>query len=53
MTSINLIPVNDIRGGNDQIHPYNPFPWYVEMRESTPVYYNEKTDMWNVFYTMR
>jgi cytochrome P450 len=27
----------------------NPYPWYAEKRESTPVNYNAETGMWSVF----
>ncbi|MVP02548.1 cytochrome P450 [Paenibacillus lutrae] len=28
---------------------WNPYPWYKEMRENSPVFYDEQQDTWNVF----
>lgn len=28
---------------------WNPYPWYKEMRENTPVFYDAEQDAWNVF----
>ncbi len=30
-------------------HRLDPFPWYEEMRESSPVYFDGRLDAWNVF----
>ena len=27
----------------------NPFPWFRTMRESAPVYFEQRNNMWNVF----
>ena len=27
----------------------NPFPWFRIMRESAPVYFEQRNNMWNVF----
>jgi cytochrome P450 len=43
---VRLIPSSYLRG---KIDPYDPFLWYEEMRKQTPVYYNDKAGMWNVF----
>lgn len=43
---VRLIPSSFLRG---KIDPYDPFLWYEEMRKQTPVYYNDKAGMWNVF----
>jgi cytochrome P450 len=43
---IRLTPSSYLRG---EIDPYDPFPWYEEMRKQTPVYYNDKAGRWNVF----
>lgn len=44
-----MIPNNYIRDEKVQRDPYHPFLWYEEMRQQSPVFYNEKADMWNVF----
>ncbi|EJQ37435.1 hypothetical protein IEE_05221 [Bacillus cereus BAG5X1-1] len=28
---------------------WNPYPWFKEMRENTPIYYDNNQDVWNVF----
>ena len=28
---------------------WEPYAWYKEMRENTPVYYDAEQDVWNVF----
>ncbi|ATO49993.1 cytochrome P450 [Brevibacillus laterosporus] len=44
-----MIPSNYFRDEEVQLDPYHPFQWYEKMRHQTPVYYNERADMWNVF----
>ena len=33
----------------EQAMSLNPFPWYREMREAQPVYYDQENELWNVF----
>ncbi|MDF9413368.1 cytochrome P450 [Brevibacillus laterosporus] len=45
-----MIPSNYFRDEEVQLDPYHPFLWYEKMRHQSPVFYNEKADMWNVFH---
>jgi cytochrome P450 family 109 len=44
-----LVPFSQIKGGTEKLYSYNPFPWYERMRKESPVYYDEKAKVWNVF----
>jgi cytochrome P450 family 109 len=44
-----FLPLTEIKGGHDKVDAYDPFSWYEAMRNEAPVYYDEKTQVWNVF----
>ncbi|RDZ06458.1 cytochrome P450 [Priestia megaterium] len=44
-----FLPINDIKGGADKVDAYDPFSWYEKMRKESPVYYDQNTEVWNVF----
>ncbi|CAG7629960.1 Cytochrome P450(MEG) [Paenibacillus solanacearum] len=43
------ILLQDISNLRSKEAQWNPYPWYKEMREQYPVYYDAEQDVWNVF----
>ncbi|CRK84793.1 cytochrome P450 [Neobacillus massiliamazoniensis] len=43
------VVTNEFSGLHTKEEKYNPFPWYKNMREKHPVYYDSKQGVWNVF----
>ncbi|EJL32255.1 cytochrome P450 [Brevibacillus sp. BC25] len=40
---------NEISGAENLQQQFEPYAWYAEMRKNSPVHYDEKQQVWNVF----
>lgn len=47
-TTPNAVQTALIRGKNKQ-DPYHPFDWYANMRQTSPVHFDEASQTWSVF----
>lgn len=49
MATLDIIFLNEISKLSSNAERWNPYPWYKEMRDHHPVFYDEGQRVWNVF----